>query len=91
MSARAPPLAVPAAPRWPPWRTPALALVLVLGTAWLAHEVPWTWRPPREALPPIRAWVTAFFAWLGNDAGLSPLTVRDLTRGLSWLLSFPLA
>lgn len=73
------------------WRTPVLALLVVLGTAWLARAVPWTWRPPREALPPLRQWLTEFFAWLGKDASFGLFTVRDLTRGISWLLSFPLA
>ena len=62
------------------WRTPTLAVLLLLGTAWLARVVPWTWRPPREALPPLRQWVTELFAWLGKDASLGLFTVRDLTR-----------
>lgn len=73
------------------WQTPALALLLVLGTAWLARVVPWTWRPSREALPPLRQWVTELFAWLGTDASPGLFTVRDVTRGVAWLLGFPLA
>lgn len=94
MSARPAPPRLPAA-AWPPsrrsWRVPALALLLALGTAWLARAVPWTWRVPREALPPLRRWVTDFFAWLAEDASLGLFTVRDLTRGSAWLLGFPLA
>jgi glycine betaine/proline transport system permease protein len=76
--------------RWH-WRAPALALLMIVGTAWLARVVPWTWRPPRESLPPLRQWVTELFAWLGKDASFGLFTVRDLTRGISWLLGFPLA
>ena len=90
MSVRIEDLGLGAPKRWQ-WRTPVFALLLVLGTAWLARAVPWTWRPPREVLPPLRQWVTELFAWLGKDASFGLFTVRDLTRGISWLLSFPLA
>ena len=90
MSARIEQLNLDPTPGWN-WRTPTLALVLVLATAWLARTAPWTWRPPREVLPPLGRWVTELFAWLGKDASLGLFTVRDLTRFISWLLSFPLA
>ncbi|HEX6010961.1 MAG TPA: hypothetical protein VFY87_03975, partial [Geminicoccaceae bacterium] len=90
MNARALVLGLRHGPRWP-WQAPALALLLVLGTVWLARAVPWTWRLPKEALPPIRQWVTAFFAWLANDASFGLFTFRDLTRAISRLLDFPLA
>ena len=38
-----------------------------------------------------KLWVTSLFAWLGNDLDFGLFTVRDLTRGISWLLGFPLA
>lgn len=78
------------AARWP-GTMPMLAVLLVLATLALAEPLPWTWRLPREALPPVRQGLTAFFAWLGAEASFGLFTVRDLTRFVSWLLSFPLA
>jgi glycine betaine/proline transport system permease protein len=91
MSARAPSLPLPAPVRAPWWRWPLLVLLLAASLVLLASTLPWTWRLPADALPPLRQWVTAFFAWLGNDASLGFVSVRQLTRGFAWLLGFPLA
>jgi len=75
------------------WRTHALLLqCLAAVTIGVALSLVWgaALRWPSEWVVPLREWLTQFFAWLGNDAGIGSLKVRDLTRGLSWLLSWPL-
>ncbi len=47
-------------------------------------------RWPEEWVIPLKAWVTSFFAWLGNEATLGLFTVKGLTRFISLLLSYPL-
>ena len=63
----------------------AILLGVLLSLAW-----PELQRWPAEWVVPLREWLTQFFAWLGNEAAIGPLKIRDMTRGLSWLLSWPL-
>ncbi|MGE4244819.1 MAG: ABC transporter permease [Parvibaculaceae bacterium] len=63
--------------------------VIALGVA-LSLLWPELQRWPAEWIVPLREWLTQFFAWLGNEAAIGPVKVRDVTRGLSWLLSWPL-
>ena len=65
-----------------------LAVILAGTAASLIWDPAGRW--PEEWTIPLRSWITSFFHWLGNDASLGLFTVRDLTRGLSWLLSWPL-
>ncbi len=39
---------------------------------------------------PLQPWLTEFFQWLGNDAGIGDLKVRDITRTISAMLAVPL-
>jgi glycine betaine/proline transport system permease protein len=68
----------------------ALALLIVLAGVGLAAVLPWTVRLPDEWVVPLKLWITAFFKWLGSGLDFGLFTFRDLTRGLSWLLSWPL-
>ncbi len=65
-------------------------LAVVAASLIAARLLPWTEAWPADWVIPLKSWITRAFAWLANDAGLFSLQVRDLTRGLSWLLSWPL-
>lgn len=66
-----------------------LAAILVGAGASLIWEPASRW--PQEWVIPAREWLTRFFAWLGNEAAIGPVRVRDITRGLSAVLAVPLA
>ncbi|MEX2647690.1 MAG: ABC transporter permease subunit [Alphaproteobacteria bacterium] len=68
----------------------ALALGVVMSTAVARDLLTWTAEPPIEALPPMRAWVTLFFKWLATELDFGFVTFRELTRGVSWVLDWPL-
>ncbi len=67
---------------------PALLLIALCVAA--KYALPWTDRWPQEWVVPAKAWVTQFFAWLGSEASLGLFTVKDLTRFISTVLSYPL-
>jgi glycine betaine/proline transport system permease protein len=54
------------------------------------YALPFTDIWPAGLVVPLKAWVTDFFSWLGNEASLGLFTVKELTRFVSWLLSYPL-
>jgi glycine betaine/proline transport system permease protein len=72
-------------------RTLAGLILLVSVTLVAAKFVPALARWPVEWVVPARSWITVFFAWLGSDASLGLFTVKELTRSVSWALSWPLA
>jgi glycine betaine/proline transport system permease protein len=47
-----------------------------------------TW--PADLVIPLKQWMTAFFHWLGTEAGIGPLRVRDITRAIAALIAIPL-
>lgn len=65
-------------------------LAIVMVGVFAAHFWGWADRWPSEWVIPLRNWVTTFFDWLGNRADLGLFKFRDITRGFSWLLSWPL-
>jgi glycine betaine/proline transport system permease protein len=68
---------------------------LVISLAWAAAPdglVPrWATRLPRAYELPFARWLSAVMDWLIGEASLGLVTVRELTRGFAWLLSWPLA
>ncbi len=62
----------------------ALAAVFVVITVLLARFVPAFDKWPEQWTLPVRDWVTQFFVWFAAAA-------KPLTRGISWVLSQPLA
>lgn len=73
-------------PLWQrPWVLAGLLLVLLMavGPAWL-----WSW--PDSWIVPLRAWTTATFDWLAEGLDFGLFTFREATRGLGWLLDWPL-
>ncbi len=77
------------AARVPAWRRPwllalgLLILVMAVGPAWL-----WDW--PEAWIVPLRGWTTGLFDWLSKDLDFGLFTFREATRGLGWLLDWPL-
>ncbi|MEK0085764.1 ABC transporter permease [Benzoatithermus flavus] len=70
----------------------ALAVSLAFYLAPASALPRWAVRFPRDWQPPLAADVSAAMAWLvGPEARLGPLAFKDLTRGLAWLLDWPLA
>ncbi len=67
-----------------------MALIAIALCIAAKYALPWTDRWPEEWVIPLKAWLTSFFAWLGNEASLGLFTVKELTRFISHLLSYPL-
>ena len=64
---------------------PVIALLgFVICSILIAKALPVLDRWPQEWLVPLRAWITDFFMWFSAFA-------KPLTRGISWMLSQPLA
>ncbi|WP_119462544.1 ABC transporter permease subunit [Rhodospirillaceae bacterium SYSU D60014] len=68
-----------------------LALAIVGSGVLLRDLLPWTFRLPDAWVVPVADWITALFNWLGYSADLGLFTFRDLTRGIAWLLAWPLS
>lgn len=87
----APILRLPLPPGMVLWPT-ALAVSLAFYLMPAGTLPRWATRFPRDWQLPLASDVSAFMAWLvGPEARLGPLAFRDLTRGLAWLLDWPLA
>jgi len=72
------------------WVFLAAAAGLVLVVYALAETAPWLARYPREAVVPLRYWISDFMKWLINEADLGLFTFKELTRSIAWLLQWPL-
>jgi len=82
-----------------PLSPPALAwLLLAMATAVLAQtggnlakalDARWLMKVPREIRLPIKDDISAFMAWLVEEANFGLFTFTDLTRGIAWLLEQP--
>ena len=71
---------------------PAVAAVTALLVLLPASALPgWVWKLPAGWKLPLAAQVSAFVKWLVDDAALGPIAFIDVTRGVAWLLDWPLA
>ena len=56
--------------------------------------IAWMWegasRWPAEWVLPLKLWLTDFFKWLGKEAAIGDVKVKEITRSISWLLAQPL-
>lgn len=50
----------------------------------------WVFELPRPWRLPLERWLSAFMDWLVGSASFGLFTFRDLTRGLAWLVEWPL-
>ncbi len=73
---------------WALWA--AVLLVAILFSRYTADLLPWAHKYPRDAVVPVRFWITDFMKWLINDATFGLFTFKELTRSISWLLDWPL-
>lgn len=62
-----------------------IAVGLALAAVWDGAT-----RWPEGWVIPLKVWLTDFTNWLGNDAAIGSLKFRDVTRGISNVLSYPL-
>ena len=67
-----------------------LVTLVALGFA-LPGRVPAAVDYPQTWVVPVRSWIGSAMDWLVNDADLGLFTFRQLTRGIAWLLNWPLA
>lgn len=70
-----------------PW---LLLLILAVALYSMAESIPWAFKYPREWVIPLRFWVSDAVKWLYNDATFGLFTFKEFTRGISWLLEWPL-
>jgi glycine betaine/proline transport system permease protein len=77
------------------WRTPAVLLVvLAVSMAFMLAPrgaVPrWATELPRGQQVPFAQWLRDGMTWLTDTAAIGPVAFRDLTRGLAWIMEWPL-
>ncbi|MDA9981728.1 ABC transporter permease subunit [Gammaproteobacteria bacterium] len=70
-----------------PW---VLLLILVGAIYAMAEYVPWAFKYPRDWIIPLSFWISDAMKWLYEDASFGLFTFKELTRGISWLLEWPL-
>ncbi len=78
---------IPIRSPWWVWGAVAALVGLIYG---FRHQFDWAFKYPKTWVLPLRHWISDGMAWLINDASLGLFTFKDLTRGLSWLLEWPL-
>lgn len=73
------------------WTSLVLALAAIVAASLLAkYAIPALDVWPDAWVLPAKKWITDFFAWLGSEASLGLFTVKELTRFLSLVISYPL-
>lgn len=70
---------------------PWLLLLALVGLMYAAADlIPWAFKYPREWVIPLRYWISDGMKWLYNDATFGLFTFKEFTRGISWVLEWPL-
>jgi glycine betaine/proline transport system permease protein len=83
---------LPLRPAFNPWLAAwAAALAALLVLFLLQAELPWAFEYPKAWVLRLRFWISDFMKWLINDFSLGLFTFKELTRGIAWLLDWPLA
>ncbi|MEM9332356.1 MAG: ABC transporter permease subunit [Pseudomonadota bacterium] len=71
-----------------------LLLIQCLVAIAIAVAISLIWQPayvwPAEMTIPIKQWISDLFRWLDKEATFGLFTVKEFTRGISWLLKQPL-
>ncbi len=73
-----------------PYRFLLFGLPFALAVALLSTQFGWIAAWPADWAIPLSRWVTDALKWAANDLGVGPVTLKDATRGLAWLLDWPL-
>lgn len=74
----------------------ALFWIAAASVSFLLQSLPprtlpaWVFELPRPWRLPLESWLSAFMDWLVGTAGFGLFSFRDLTRGLAWLVEWPL-
>jgi glycine betaine/proline transport system permease protein len=67
------------------------AALLSVAAIWLVGKeaLPWAFDYPRGLVLPLKTWISAFMAWLVEDASFGLFSFRDMTRAISWVIEQP--
>ena len=68
----------------------AAALTVLAALWYVGTLVPWLSSYPDSWIVPLRYWVSDLMRWVVKDATLGLFTVKEMTRGIAWLLGLPL-
>ena len=66
-----------------------LGAIVVLAF-WIPDLLPWAHEYPHLWIAPIKDWVGGFMDWLVKEFDLGLFTFQEFTRGISWLMNWPL-
>lgn len=72
------------------WLRLGFGLVPILTVLLLREQVPWTVKYPAGWVVPITHWIDVATTWLIESFDLGLFTFKEFTRGISWLLGWPL-
>jgi glycine betaine/proline transport system permease protein len=74
--------------QWPKWAALLISIsFLAIGTDYLPA---WAIKFPRSWTPDIQSSIASAMYWLVDDAAIWRLNFSDLTRGIAWLIEFPM-
>lgn len=74
--------------QWPKWAALLISIsFLAIGTDYLPA---WAIKFPRSWTPDIQSSIASAMYWLVDDAAIWRLSFSDLTRGIAWLIEFPM-
>lgn len=73
-----------------PWLLAWLGVLAATAVLYLFEDrIPWAFKYPREAVLPLRFWISDFMKWLLDGFDLGLFTFRELTRSIAWLIEQP--
>jgi hypothetical protein len=67
----------------------ALALVIVAGFV-IPSVLPWADVYPKSWIVPFTKWIGTAMDWLVKEADLGLFTFQEFTRGIAWVMNWPL-
>ncbi len=68
----------------------ALVLAILAGGGLAGRHLGWIDAYPDSWIVPLKDWISGAMAWLLHEFDLGPFTFKELTRSISWLISWPL-
>ncbi len=84
-------------PRPQPWRRFGIGeagglaiLLLALLISLNREQFAWAMSYPEALIVPLKAWVSGAMKWLINDLDFGLFTFKDFTRGIAWVIEWPL-
>ncbi|MCF8053306.1 MAG: ABC transporter permease subunit [Desulfobacterales bacterium] len=68
----------------------AIVLAIVAGVGLAGRHLGWIDAYPDSWIVPLKDWISAAMAWLLHECNLGLFTFKEMTRSISWLISWPL-